>query len=159
MRTVLLPIFLIIPVIALGMSCTSQPRSSENLVFEFSSGGAHHPAGFGEWRVRLDGAGVFSITHNVRDEVEDYGTFTLTERENSELWELVRAADIESLESSQRPGVPDEVKYTFVLRDETQSHLVEIWVNDARKNDEIVALVDRIATLIEAYAKQEPVLQ
>ena len=157
MRTTFLTICLI--VIALGTSCTSQPPLSENRGFEFSSGGAHHPQGFGEWRVRLDAAGVFSITHNVRDEVKDCGAFTLTERENSELWELVRAANIESLESSQRLGVPDEVKYIFVLRDETQAHSVGIWVNDARRNDEIVALVDRIATLIEVYTKQKPVLQ
>jgi len=128
-------------------------------VFEFSGGGAHHPKGFGEWQVRLDAAGAFSITHNVRDEVKDYGAFTLTERENSEMWELIRATNVESLESSQRPGVPDEVKYTFVLRDETQVYSVEIWINDARKNDEIVALVERIATLIETCTGQKPVLQ
>jgi hypothetical protein len=158
MRTIsLLPIFLV--VITLGVHCAPQPRLSEDHVFEFSSGGAHHPQGFGEWRVSLDAAGVFSITHNVRDEIEDYGAFTLTERENSESWGLVRAADIESLESSQRPGVPDEIKYTFALRDETQAHSVEIWINDARENDEIVALVDRIATLIEVYTGQKPILR
>ena len=140
-------------------SCTSQPPLSENRVFEFSSGGEYHPEGFGEWRLRLDAAGALSITHNVRDEVKDYGAFTVTEKENSELWELIQAANIESLGSSQRPGVPDEVKYTFVLRDETQAHSVEIWINDARENDKIVALVDRIATLIEAYTGQKPVLQ
>jgi hypothetical protein len=128
-------------------------------VFEFSSGGAHHPKGFGEWQVKLNAVGVFSITHSIQDEVKDYGAFTLTERENSELWELIRAADIESLESSHRPGFPDEVKYTFVLRDETQVHSVEIWINDACKNAEIVALVDGITTLIEAYSRQKPVLQ
>lgn len=157
MRTTFLPICLV--VIALGTSCTSQPSLSENRGFEFSSGGAHHPQGFGEWRVRLDAAGVFSITHKARDEIKDYGAFTLTERESSELWELVQAADIEGLESSQRPGVPDEVKYTFALGDETRAHLVEVWINDALQNDEIVALVDRIATLIEAYTGQTPVLR
>ena len=43
-------------------------------------------------------------------------------------------------------------------RDETRAHSVEIWINDARENDEIVALVDRIATLIEAHTGQKPVL-
>jgi hypothetical protein len=158
MRTIsLLPIFLV--VITLGAHCAPQPRLSEDQVLEFSSGGAHHPEGFGEWRVRLDTAGAFSITHNVRDEMKDYGAFTLTDRENSELWELIRIADVKNIESSERPGVPDEVKYTFVLRDEIQAHSVEIWVNDARKNDKIVALVDRIATLIEAYTQQKTVLQ
>jgi hypothetical protein len=47
MRTTsLLPIFLI--VITLGARCTSQPRLSEDHVFEFSSGGAHHPQGFAQ---------------------------------------------------------------------------------------------------------------
>ena len=44
-------------------------------------------------------------------------------------------------------------------RDETRAHSVEIWINDARENDKIVALVDRIATLIETYTGQKPVLQ
>ncbi len=145
-------------VIAFGVRCTPQTSLSENQVFEFSGGGAYHPQGFGEWRVRLDAAGMFSITHNIRDETTDYGVFTLTERENSELWELIRAAGIEGLEPPQRPGVPDEVKYTFVLRDGTQVHSVEIWGNDARENDEIVALIDRIAALIEAHTGQKPVL-
>ncbi|HID63278.1 MAG TPA: hypothetical protein EYP49_11145 [Anaerolineae bacterium] len=153
----LLSIFFLI-VVVFGARCTPQIGLSENRVFEFSSGGAYHPQGFGEWRISLDAAGVFSITHNIRGETKDYGVFTLTEKENSELWELVRAAGIEGLESSPRSGLPDEVKYTFVLRDGTQAHSVEIWVNDARENDEIVALVDRLATLIEAYTGQKPVL-
>lgn len=158
MRTSSLLSILLI-VVVFGAQCTPQPRPSENRVFEFSSGGAHHPQGFGEWRVSLDATGAFSITHNIRDEVKDYGTFTLTERENTELWELVQAANIEGLESSQRPGVPDEVKYTFALRDGTQAHSVEIWINDARENDKIIALVDHIATLIEAYTGQKPILK
>ena len=158
MRTTALLSLLLIPAIALGVGCTSRQKPSENQVFEFSSGGAYHIEGFGEWQIKLDAAGAFTIAHNVRGEVKDYGTFSLTESEKSELWELVRAADIESIESSQRPGVPDEVQYTFVLSDETRSHIVKLWVNDARKNSGIVALVDRIGVLIEKYAKQKPVL-
>ena len=107
----------------------------------------------------LDAGGAFSIAHNVRGEVEEYGSFELTERENSDLWELIRAVGIKDLESSERPGVPDEVRYTFVLRDETQAYEVEIWINDARENEEITALVDSVAVLIEAYTQQKPVIR
>ena len=106
----------------------------------------------------LDAGGAFSIAHNVRGEVEEYGSFDLTERENSDLWELVRAVGTKDLEPSERPGVPDEVQYTFVLRDGTQEYEVEIWINDARENEKITALVDGVAVLIEAYTQQEPVM-
>ena len=155
--TTLLSVFLILA-IAVGASCTPQSRSPGNRVFEFSSGGAYHIQEFGEWQVNLDSAGAFSITHIVRDEVKEYGTYTLTEGENSETWQLIGAANIEGLASSQRPGVPDEVQYTFVLADDAQIHSVEIWIGDARENDSIVALVDGLAALIETYAKQKPVL-
>jgi hypothetical protein len=36
---------------------------------------------------------------------------------------------------------------------------VEIWINDARQNDKIVALVDQIGLLIEQYNGQTPVLK
>ena len=158
MQTTALSSVLLILAIAVGTSCTPQSRSSGNQAFEFSSGGAYHIQELGEWQVKLDSAGAFSITHIVRDEVKEFGTFTLTEGENSEMWQLIRAANIEGLASSQRPGVPDEVQYTFVLADDAQIHSVEIWIGDARENDRIVALVDGLAALIETYAKQKPVL-
>jgi hypothetical protein len=108
--------------------------------------------------VSLNAGGAVSIAHDVRGEVEEYGPFELAEQENSDLWELVGAVGIEDLESSDRPGVPDEVWYTFVLRDGTQEHKVEIWTNDARENEKITALVDAVAVLIEAYTQQEPVM-
>ena len=84
--------------------------------------------------------------------------FDLIEQDSSDLWELVRAVGIKDLESSERPGVPDEVRCTFVLRDGTQEHQVEIWINDARENEKITALVDGVTVLIEAYTQQEPVM-
>jgi len=46
-----------------------------------------------------------------------------------------------------------------MVGDETDVHSVTIWVNDARKDDDIVALVDYIATVIEKYTGEKPVLR
>lgn len=159
MQTVLVLTLCLGLVMAGGVSCSSPFRSSTDRVFEFSSGGADHIQGLGEWQVTLAAGGAFSIAHNLRGEVEEYGAFELTERENSDLWDLIEAAGIEDLESSERPGVPDEVQYTLVLRDGTGLHEAKIWINDARENDDITALVEGIAVLIEAYVHQKPVLR
>ncbi|MFC1703690.1 hypothetical protein ACFL1E_02770 [Candidatus Omnitrophota bacterium] len=125
--------------------------------FIFTSGGAYHPEGFGEWTVRLGSEGIFSITHDVRGKIKCFGTFSLTEKESQSLWELVYSINIEQLESSQRSGVPDEIQYAFMFTDEVDFYAVNIWVNDARKNKNIASLVDYIAILIEQYAKEKPV--
>lgn len=150
-------IFIVIGIF--GVSCTSQSKLSENRTFEFSSGGACHPQGFGEWQVRLTGDGTFSIVHNVAGEITAFGPFALTEQENSRVWELVQAAQLDNTESTQRPGVPDEVQYTFALTDNAETHTIKIWINDARKNDKIIALVDGIGFLIELHTKTKPVLK
>ena len=158
MRTVSVLTLCLGEVMAGAVGCTSPFQSSTGQVWEFSSGGADHIQGLGEWQVTLDSGGAFSVAHNVRGDVEEYGSFELTERENSDLWELIEAAGIEDLESSERPGVPDEVQYTFVLKQGTGLHKAEIWVNDTRENDRITALVEGVAVLIEAYVHQKPVL-
>ena len=38
-----------------------------------------------------------AIAHNVRGEIEEYGSFELTEQETSDLWELILATGIEEL--------------------------------------------------------------
>jgi len=162
-RISLAVLLFLIGVIALASGCASPGRqdtskASGNQVFEFSSGGAYHIAGSGEWQVRLDSAGAFSIAHNVRGVVKDYGVFSLAEKESVELWGLVRTANIGEMESSKRPGLPDEVQYTFALGDGTPTRSVKIWVTDARQNDRLVALVERIGTLIEKYTRQKPIL-
>ena len=145
-------------VVALGTGCTVQSRRSSDRVFEFSSGGAYHFAGFGEWQVRLDGEGVFSVEHNVRGE-KDHGSFELTEAESAELWGLIDVADVGGLESSQRDGVPDEVQYTFALRDGERVHKVGIWANDARENKELMTLIDEIGGIIAKYTGESVVLR
>lgn len=159
MQTVLVLSLCLVLIIAIGPGCASPFRSSQDRAFEFSSGGADHPQGFGEWRVSVDAGGTASIAHDVRGEVEEFGPFELAKRDNSRLWELIDAAGILDLESSERQGVPDEVRYTFVLTDATGTHEAQIWVNDARESAEITALVDGIAVLIEAHTHQKPVLR
>ena len=133
-------------------------RGSEHQTFEFSSGGAYHVEGYGEWVIRADTEGTFSVTHNIRGEVTDYGSFLLAEQESVELWRLIRGIAIEKLHSSDRLGLPDEIEYRFILRDNGQAYSVSLWVDDARENRRIVALVEQLAVLIERHTGEEPVL-
>ena len=124
--------------------------------FIFSSGGAYHPEGLGEWRVQVDGFGNFEVVHQVEDEVESFGPFQLEAEENQQLWELIQAADIPNRESSTRPGVPDEVQYTFTLKSATCVYQVTLWIGDAQEDEVLMALVDELAMLIEKYTGQVP---
>jgi hypothetical protein len=127
-------------------------------IFSFSSGNAFHFEGFGEWKFELDAFGILSITQNVRGIVKDYGNFRLTEEEKLKLWNLVLAINIEKMNSSTRKGNPDETQYTFLLTYKEQVHTLQMWSNDANKNNNIVTVVNRIATLIEKYTGDKPVL-
>jgi hypothetical protein len=91
--------------------------------------------------------------------VEAHGTFPLSEQDNSDLWQRIRAVHLEEMSSSQRAGVPDEVQYTFRLQEEAAVYEVSIWINDARQDDQIVTLVDQIGALIEKYTGEMPVLK
>jgi len=117
--------------------------------FEFSSGGTYHIDGRGEWTVIVDTHGALTVTHNVQGEIADYGSFSLEGRENSELWRLIRAAEIERMDPSDRLGVPEEVRYEFVLRESGLTHTVSLWADDAREREGVVALVEQLAGLIE----------
>jgi hypothetical protein len=138
--------------------CAFWQKRIEKRVFEFSSGGAYHFEEYGEWQIKVDAAGNFSVAHDVRGDVEAYGPFTLTEKETTDLWQLIRASHFEAMSPAQRAGLPDEVQYTFNLEDETGVYTVKIWINDARQNDHIVALVNQMATLIKRYTGETPIL-
>ena len=88
--------------------------------------------GYGEWHVTLDARGDLSLRHTVCDKMTQYGTFLLTEQETAATWQLIRAADLDRLAPSTRPGIPDEVQDTFVLRDEQHTHSVRVWIGEAR---------------------------
>ncbi len=152
--------FLLGVVLFIAPGCDSRQKEADKQVFQFSSGGAYHFEGYGEWQIKVDTEGRLSINHNVQGEVKDYGMFPLTDPENSELWQLIWTMGLEVMSPPQRAGMPDEAQYSFSLEDENgRVRSVEIWINDARQNDKIVTLVDQIGLLIEQYTGQTPVLK
>ena len=67
---------------------TPVPDQAER--FGFSSGGADHLSGYGEWQIVLDREGLFGIVHKSGEDVRDLGGFPLTEAEAAEIWSLVQ---------------------------------------------------------------------
>jgi len=127
--------------------------------FEFHSGGAHHPAGYGAWLVTATTAGLFAVQHDVRGTVYDCGSFTLAGPENENLWRLIKRADVAGRRPDDRPGLPDEPRYVFVVSDGASSCRLEIWRDEAVKDKNVVALLDYLAELIKKYAGARPVLR
>ncbi len=157
MKNAILLVIVWAAILALASGYVSLKQEAEQQAFEFSSGGAYHIEGFGEWTVTVDTQGALSVTHNVRGEVVDYGSVLLAGQENSDLWKLIRAIEVESRESSDRLGVPEEVQYSFVLRDNGLTHSVSLWADDARESEGVVALVERLEVLIEKVTGEQPV--
>ncbi len=134
-------------------------KATQARAFEFRSGGAFHIEGFGEWILQFGREGNLFLKHVVRDEVKYAGNFTAAKDDLARLWELVDAAGFDAMRSSTRPGVPDEAKYVFKSAKGKDSRTVEIWKNDALREDKVSALVDFLAGLVTKYAKQTPVLK
>ena len=158
MRNALLLVIIWVGIITFASWYFLIQTGPEYQTFEFSSDGAYHVEGYGEWAIKTDTEGVFSVTHNIQGEVVDYGSFLLADRESLELWRLIRGIAIEKLDSSDRLGLPDEIAYSFVFRDNGKAHSVRMWVNDARENERIVALVEQLAASIEQVTGEKPVL-
>ena len=121
------------------------------LRFSFSSGGAHHFEGHGAWIVQLSANGAFSIAHDVRGVVKNYGSFSLAPEEHQRLWDLVFESGLTSINPAPRQGVPDEVMLSFALHQDQKSRSVNIWANDAAQIAELKALTDYIALLIKKH--------
>ncbi|MCD4783416.1 MAG: hypothetical protein K8T10_06260 [Candidatus Eremiobacteraeota bacterium] len=128
-------------------------------MFEFSSGGRYHPSGYGEWIVKLESDGEMSVSHKMRGRKKNYKSFKLTEEENEKIWKTVDSINVKKLKSSTRPGVPDEVKYTFTLSDGDRKYKKSIWINDAREKNDVMTLVDSLAGLIKKHLKRKPVMK
>ncbi len=156
MSIILLNLTVTVIVSGCGSQITHPPTTPPtNQTFQFSSGGAYHPEGFGEWQVRLDTAATFSVTHNVAGKITTYEPFTLAPAESKALWQHIDTAQITQLpQELPRAGVPDEVAYTFNLIDYSAS----IWLNDAREDTDLMALVNYIKTLIETYTGEHAVV-
>jgi hypothetical protein len=144
----LLVLAILTPVLFLS-GCASTERQR----FEFSSGGAWHFEGFGEWRVAATSDGQLGISHDVQGKVKDYGKFTLTKKENAELWNLIGRVKMVSID---RPLVPDETVYTLKLETGTGTQTAKIPHNDAK--DDIKALTKHLGALIEKYTGVKPVM-
>ncbi|NOY98099.1 MAG: hypothetical protein GXP40_02705 [Chloroflexi bacterium] len=139
--------------------CAAQTSPAVPQAFEFSSGGAYHFEGFGEWQISLDRQGELNIAHNVRGDVTNYGVFPLSEAETAHIWAQIEAADLRNLKPARETGLPDEVQYIFVLKDGDTTQEVKVWVGEAQQIPEIAALVESIGALIEKYTQQKPVLR
>jgi hypothetical protein len=143
--------------LTLSVGCAAVPGAGHS--FEFASGGANHPSGAGEWRIKLDGAGAISVVHDVQGKVQEYGTATLAAGVSADLWSLIEAARLAEVKSSTRPPMPDEVAYTFILREGGRTHNVRIWVTEAADSQALVELVQGIGALIEQQTQVKPVLR
>lgn len=144
--------------VMLATACKAGPEDVEEYL-EFSSGGRYHPSGYGEWQVRLYGDGSVVATHAVGDGTESTDVFTPTNSETRKLFSLFCAVDIKRLKSSSRPGVPDEVSYTFRLKDGSGGYSRSVWIGDARENPAIGNLVGYIELLVEKYTGKKPIMR
>ena len=127
--------------------------------FTFDSGGAYHIQNLGAWLVVLTGDGILSLSHDTRGDVTDYGDFTLTDDEAERLWDAVSALDVPGMSPDDRPGVPDEVRYTFILEDGGKTDEVLIWINDARDKPGMDEFLTLLAEIIEKYTGEKPALR
>ncbi len=163
-------LFLIISCIFF-IGCTENKTNHINVIetstatekFFFSSGGAYHPSGYGEWQVIIDNSGGIEIAHVVGEKKKEYGKFKLSQTETKEVWNLIEKANVRGLMESQRAGLPDEVAYTFKFTKTEIVNLTDvpgfvIWVNDAKKDQNIITLINHLGRLIEKFTKETPIL-
>ena len=162
----ILCLFLGVFMIASGCSANNQKaiQNPQDKIFYFSSGGAYHLSGYGEWLITCTPEGNFSVKHNVQGKITDYKSHQLKQEEIQKLWNLINNAKVNKIVELKRPGVPDEVAYTFKFLDPDQKTSPDltpsyvIWVNDAHEDKNIMNLVNYIGELIKTYTAQEAVL-
>src|SRR5574340_70674 len=127
--------------------------------FAFSSGGAYHFRGLGEWKIRADAVGNLTIEHNLLGGVTNFGPFQLSETEAGLLWELITAAAFDGRPATWSRGMPDEAVLAFVLFSEEKLHSIQLWASEAFDDISIRPLVSEIGSLIEKYTGKKPVLR
>ena len=139
-----------------GQSSKGSGLSLEYGQFTFSSGGAHHISGFGEWSVRIDSDRSFHVTHNVRGKIREWGPCELSAAQASKIWKLVDELGIKELPSSSRSPVPDEGEYTFgaVLADKASYSARLLW-NDAHKIPGAINLRDCLYSAIQEHTGEK----
>lgn len=140
--------------LSLSASAESEPAPS----FIFSSGGAHHPDGYGAWRFVLHADGDIELTHTRSEEATNWLDLSLTTDRYAELWELIQAADPGGINPPERPGIPDEVRLSFTVIDEDSREELELWNGDAREIAELLELIEALAEIIEEQTGEKAVL-
>jgi len=121
-------------------------------VFEFSSGGAYHPQGFGEWILAANNKGSFGIRHNVRGDFKEYGVHDLTTDENRELWECIEGVKLTSLTPVREEGYPDEAQYTLSLNEGEKLSERKLWSAEAQENQDFSYLISNLERLTRKYS-------
>jgi hypothetical protein len=129
-----------------------------NKYFAFSSGGAYHFQGGGEWKVRADDDGHLSVEHDIFGAVTRFGPFQLSEDESAALWDLIAGAAFEQRTSPPGPGMPEESLLGFALSAQESLLNVQLWTSEALQDDPILKLLDEISALIEKYTGKKPEL-
>ncbi|MDJ0523286.1 MAG: hypothetical protein QNJ90_14545 [Planctomycetota bacterium] len=157
MRMPALMLVLLLAAPGCGGDADAPPATPAFERFAFDSGGAHHIQGHGAWRVELLRGGKLVVAHDVRGKIKTYGPFDLTQREQDALWKVVAAADIENLRPDNRPGVPDESTYAFMVTTAKGETRAVVWQNDLPKHAALGPLLTSLRALIEARCGKPPV--
>jgi uncharacterized protein involved in high-affinity Fe2+ transport len=136
--------------------------------FGFTTGGAK-AEGLKRWRVRLSatkGAGdTFCLcVGRASDDGTKYtalGEFVISKEESTELWKLVDRCDLWKIDNPPPSlgATESELPYVFTIMDGDKSREVPMVKAQVSNDEKLVALVDKLAALIEKYAKEKPILR
>jgi hypothetical protein len=127
--------------------------------FAFSSGGAQHDQGFGDWRIHTDANGNLTIEYNLLGGVTRFGPFRLSAREAQSLWDLIAGAGFDRRMTQSSRGKPDEAVLAFVLFAGKGLHSVQLWSSEALQDASVRPLINEISTLIEKYTGRKALLR
>ena len=158
MRSKLMSLSVVSLLAMLLNNCSGPLKTREDTYdhLQFSSGGAYHPDGYGEWTTIVDKEGRFTVEHDVMGNATNYPPYDLVLSDKEEIWHLICAAALDEIASSVRQGVPDEVMYVFVYGNGTAMDTLKIWREDATKIVGLGVLVGEIELLIEKYCGVKP---
>lgn len=126
--------------------------------FQFWSGGRHHFRGFGEWIFTLERGGRLHAEQFIGDQKKHDKSYTLAKDDNEKCWACIDALGLFTVKGSDRPGVPDEAQYRFLLDDGTRKVEVKVWVNDVDKRPDLKKLVASIKDILEKHVKKSIVI-
>jgi len=142
------------PVEQIAKPETKVVRLAEKSSFKFTTTGTSAGA-VDKWEVNLDAAGKFTIMRTQGNQAGYLGTYTLPEKRNLALWEMIRGAFAGDIKSAGGQGKAGETKYTFIITDETVG-IINLWASDVEKNPNIASLVEEISSIVEENTGEKP---